>query len=107
MASDYEGLSLSSIEGMASGRPFIASNVNGLREVVEGAGILYEKGDTKELTQILLRLKDDKELYNNIIEKCLERSCQFDIETVANKYLNVYKDLCTSNQALYNFSHID
>ena len=34
MASDFEGLSLSSIEGMAAGKPFIASNVNGLRVVV-------------------------------------------------------------------------
>ena len=38
MSSIYEGLSLSSIEGMASGHPFIATNVNGLREIVKGAG---------------------------------------------------------------------
>lgn len=40
LSSKYEGLSLSSIEGMASGKPFVASNVPGLREMVENAGIL-------------------------------------------------------------------
>ncbi|MBC7557517.1 MAG: glycosyltransferase, partial [Chryseobacterium sp.] len=42
LSSIYEGLSLSSIEGMASGRPFIASNVLGLKDIVSGAGILFE-----------------------------------------------------------------
>src|SRR5690606_12293784 len=37
LSSAHEGLSLSSIEGLASGTPFIASNVPGLTEIVEGA----------------------------------------------------------------------
>ena len=32
MSSHWEGLSLSNIEGMSSGRPFVASDVDGLRE---------------------------------------------------------------------------
>ena len=37
LSSHWEGLSLSSIEGMASGRPFIASDVDGLHEMVDGS----------------------------------------------------------------------
>lgn len=36
LSSHYEGLSLSSLEGMASGKPFVASDVPGLRDIVGG-----------------------------------------------------------------------
>ena len=49
LSSAYEGLSLSSIEGMASGKPFIASNVPGLSDIVGGAGVLFTFEDEKEL----------------------------------------------------------
>ena len=42
LSSAYEGLSLSSVEGMAAGKPFIASDVPGLREVIKGAGLLFK-----------------------------------------------------------------
>lgn len=42
LSSDYEGLSLSALEGMAAGKPFLASNVQGLKELVESTGILFE-----------------------------------------------------------------
>ena len=34
MSSHWEGLSLSNLEGMSVGKPFVASNVDGLREPV-------------------------------------------------------------------------
>lgn len=56
LSSHWEGLSLSSIEGMASGRPFIASDVDGLHEMVSGAGILFPHGDDVELAQQIQHL---------------------------------------------------
>lgn len=90
MASDYEGLSLSSIEGMASGKPFIASNVNGLKEVVGGAGILYENKNSEELANILKKLYDDKAFYLDTINKCQKKAVQFDISVCSSAYLKVY-----------------
>ena len=49
MSSHFEGLSLSSIEGMAVGKPFIASDVDGLREIVGGSGLLFAHGDDLDL----------------------------------------------------------
>lgn len=90
MSSIYEGLSLSSIEGMASGHPFIATNVNGLREVVQGAGELFELGNAQELADIILRFEADKEYYNFVSEKCSERARLYDIHQVEKKYMNEY-----------------
>ena len=56
LSSHWEGLSLSSIEGVASGRPFIASDVDGLHEMVSGAGILFPHGDDVELAQQIQHL---------------------------------------------------
>ena len=38
----FEGFGITAIEAMASGKPVIASNVPGLSQVVEGAGILVD-----------------------------------------------------------------
>lgn len=90
MASDFEGLSLSSIEGMAAGKPFIASNVNGLREVVGGAGILFENKDSDNLAKKIGQLASDKEYYENIAKKCLDRSTEFDVHKMVDSYMCVY-----------------
>lgn len=86
MSSDYEGLSLSSIEGMAIGKPFVASNVNGLREVVGGAGVLFENGNAAELAGIINKLLLDKEYYSRVSSACQERSKDYDISEVVIKY---------------------
>lgn len=90
MSSEYEGLSLSSIEGMASGRPFVASNVNGLREIVKGVGTLFECGNAKELSDLILRLYFDSQYYNSIVEKCLEKADEYDINIVTDRYIEEY-----------------
>lgn len=94
MSSEYEGLSLSSIEGMAGGKPFLSSNVNGLKEIVSGAGLLFESGNADELAALLLKLSEDREYYNDVVSSCLERAKLFDIKESVMKYYNVYKE-CT------------
>ena len=61
MSSHFEGLSLSSVEGMSVGKPFLASDVDGLREVVKGAGILFPHGDSETLAQAISNLADNPE----------------------------------------------
>ena len=93
LSSHYEGLSLSSLEGMASGRPFVASDVDGLHEIVDGYGLLFPHEDASSLADILLKLSKDKVYADRIAAKCLERAQQFDIMVMAQKYNCVYKEL--------------
>ena len=93
MASDYEGLSLSSIEGMAAGKPFIATNVNGLREIVGGFGVLFENRDAEALSQIIFQLSTDKKYYEEISQKCSQRAIDFDVELMVDSYLKVYNEV--------------
>ncbi len=86
----FEGFGITAVEGMASHKPVIASDVPGLAEVVRGAGFLCSNDNPKELAKLILKLKDEK-IYREVADKCLERSKKFTIENSAKEYLELYK----------------
>ena len=90
MSSHWEGFGLAAVEGMAAGKPVVASDVPGLAEVVGGAGILFPQGDESALADTIMRLATDKDFYAQISEQCKKRACDFDIKTMAKKYLMLY-----------------
>lgn len=90
LSSHYEGFGLAAIEMMACGLPTIVSNVDGLRQIVEGYGLIFEKGNEKDLEEKLKKLLEDKEYYKNIRKKCIKRSLEYSIEKSFNKYLEIY-----------------
>ena len=91
LSSHYEGLSLSSLEAMASGRPFVASDVPGLKEVVQDAGILFPDGDSTELACIINRLLCNTSYYDKIAKSCVVKASEYDIINTVNQYSNVYQ----------------
>jgi glycosyltransferase involved in cell wall biosynthesis len=93
LSSKYEGLSLSSIEGMASGKPFLASNVPGLTEIVSGAGVLFTLGDEKELAQKIMNLLNDDKLYQSVVATCETRANEYDIKKMIAQHITLYKSL--------------
>ena len=93
LSSHWEGLSLSSIEGMASGRPFVASDVDGLREIVSGAGILFPHGDDKALADSIMKLCEHPEYYYEVAQACQNRARKYDISEMANAYYGLYQSL--------------
>lgn len=93
MSSHWEGLSLSNIEGMSVGKPFIASDVTGLREVTKDAGILFPKGDAKALANIIQQLSNNPEYYKQIANQCYDRAKKYDIKKTVQEYLKVYQNL--------------
>lgn len=93
LSTHYEGLSLANIEGMASGKPFIATDVEGVHEVTDDYGILVAHENPDALAKAIQLLHDDKIYYQKIVGKCLERARQFDINEVVNKYNELYLSL--------------
>ncbi len=95
MSSHFEGLSLSNIEGMAAGKPFVASDVDGLREVTDGYGILFTHEDAEALAGVIKKLEEDKVYYREVAERCYQRARQFDIADMVRKYNAIYlHDFC-------------
>ena len=96
LSSFYEGLSLASIEGMASGKPFIASDVPGLAGVVGGYGVLFPQGNAEVLANEILKLMNNEELYHKVALKCTERAKDFDIGKMVEQHILLYKDLVST-----------
>ncbi|VTY03470.1 Putative glycosyltransferase EpsD [uncultured Prevotella sp.] len=93
MSSHWEGLSLSNVEGMSAHKPFIASDVNGLKEVTKGYGILFPHEDAKALAEEINCLTSDETYYNEIAERCYNRALEFDISNTVRGYVDVYKNI--------------
>lgn len=93
MSSHFEGLSLSSVEGMSAGKPFLASDVDGLREVVNGAGILFPHQNSETLAREIISLASSPQKYKAIAETCSRRSLYYDISTMAAAYARCYDEI--------------
>lgn len=90
MSSHREGLSLSNLEGMASGKPFIASDVVGLHEIVSGAGILFPHQDSEVLASQIRQCCMDKEYAAEIGASGFVRAQEYDIDKMAKQYAMLY-----------------
>jgi glycosyltransferase involved in cell wall biosynthesis len=90
LSSNWEGFGLVAVEYMASCRPVIASDVDGLREIVKGAGLLFEKGNVNELKEKLELLLNNEMIYKKVTIACYQKSKEFSIEKMINSYLDVY-----------------
>ena len=95
MSSKWEGFGLSIVEGMAAKKPVIATDVDGLSQVVGNAGILFQVGDAKQLAGEIEQLSTDCSYYSTIAMKCELHAKEFDINIMVDKYLDVY-NCCVS-----------
>ena len=79
------------VEYMAAGKPVIASNVDGLNDVVRGAGMLFEQGNEKELAEKINLLIADGSLYTQMSKNCMKRSELYDLSHMISSYFSLYK----------------
>lgn len=90
VSSHWEGFGLVAAEGMAAGKPVIASDVPGLEEVVHGAGILFKQGDSRDLKDKIEYLNENQREYDYISKRCLRRSNKYDVNEMVKKYCDQY-----------------
>ena len=93
LSSNYEGFGLVAVEAMAAGKPFLASDVPGLSEVVGSAGILFPKGDERRLAEEIIYLMNDKTHYEKIAAACTKRASNFGIDQMVREHIQLYQRL--------------
>lgn len=93
LSSHYEGLSLASIEGLGSGKPFVAANVPGLKEIVGGAGILFEESNDKDLAEKISALINDPNYAQEVAASSKKRASTYDIDNMVNAHIKLYNEL--------------
>jgi glycosyltransferase involved in cell wall biosynthesis len=91
VSSHWEGFGLVAAEGMAAGKPVLASDVPGLAAVVGEPELLFEVNNSGQLSEKVHTLTTDKNKYKLFAGRCSQRAKVFDIHTMAELYLNEYK----------------
>lgn len=92
----WEGFGLAAVEGMAAGKPVIASDVAGLRDIVKDYGLLFEQGNAKELVSKILQLQDNN-FYDDIAKKCAQRAGDFHILKMVEENIKLYRRILKLN----------
>ena len=93
LSTNYEGFSIAMLEAMASGKPFIASDVPGVGDLVKGYVALFPLGDEKCLADLILRVLEDCDYSSGIVKKSLEFVRRYDIASTALQYVELYNKL--------------
>ncbi len=99
LGSDFEGMSNSIMEAMASGVPVVASDIPPNRElVVDGeTGYLVNVGDRPAFAQFADRIIADPELQARLGQAGQQRMRdEFSVEMMINKHVELYQELLNS-----------
>lgn len=91
----WEGFGLVAVEAMASGCAVVASDVDGLREIVENEknGLLVAPGNTAQLTEAIERLLSDSQLKKKLTAAGIVRASEYSIEKVVERVEALYNRL--------------
>ena len=92
----YESFSYTVAQGMACGKPVIASKIGGIPETVNhgNSGILFRPGNFEDLSEKIKLLYNDSEKIRIIGENALS-FCRnnFSMEILQPKYLSFYQSI--------------
>jgi glycosyltransferase involved in cell wall biosynthesis len=97
-SSRYEGFGLPLVEAMASGIPILCSNSPINSEVCGSAGNYFEPGDSHELAQLMSKVLQAPENFENKVEIGLEKSKTFSWRRCAEETAMAYKSLLSQKE---------
>jgi glycosyltransferase involved in cell wall biosynthesis len=93
-----EGFPMVIIEAMAAGLPIVTTNSPGVREVVihDDTALFSEIDDIDSIVSNIIRLMKDNNLREKLVQNAKKELPKYDLNNVAEQYLNLYKQLIVS-----------
>lgn len=89
--STIEGFGMPILEGQATGRPVVTSNLSSMPEVAGEAACLVDPFDVNSIRDGIRRVIQDDEYRQQLVEKGLENVKRFDPQCIAQQYLDLYR----------------
>ena len=86
----YEGFGMPIIEGQATGRVVVTSNLSPMKDVAGGSAVLVNPNDIESIRQGYLEAINQGECY---INKGLDNVKRFSVLTITSQYFNILKSL--------------
>ncbi|MCE7058627.1 glycosyltransferase [Dyadobacter sp. CY343] len=94
LSSAYEGMSGVALEGLASGKPFLGTNVPGINDVVPSSEMLFEYRNAKQLAEKILAIGSmDQAAYQRLIDTGVAHAAKNSLREMASKHLKLYSEL--------------
>jgi len=90
--SDSEGMSGVVVEALLSERPFLGSNVSGIKDIVPGSDFLVENNAYRIAERIVQILENDSQMIQ-MAKEGLEKSEEFDLNLMVNRHIEIYNEL--------------
>jgi glycosyltransferase involved in cell wall biosynthesis len=95
MPSESEGLPLSAVESLAMGKPVVAYDVGGMREVIDDneTGVLARFGDTQAFSDAVVALLSDPARLAAFGNRACQSSERFSVEAHVSRLRDCYQEL--------------
>ncbi len=100
-ATGHESQGIILIEAMATGRPIVATSIEGYETVVRSGeeGLLVPPKDSRSLAEALIRLLTDEPLRRAMGAKGLQRAREFSWDEIAVRIVDYYCEVLNRRQA--------
>jgi len=93
------------LEAMAAGKPVIASNIQGINDLISdgNTGLLYTYGNTTELHSRIIEIIDNPELAHRLGQRARQHISDLELtwDCCAKQYLELYKQIGSSSQSQF------
>lgn len=93
LSTHYEGFCISLLEALIVGKPVVASNVEGVDEALENAGILCEPMNERDFSSAIFKLMNNNDYYDLISKRCHDRGKCFTAKSMSTSNMDIYNNL--------------
>jgi glycosyltransferase involved in cell wall biosynthesis len=97
LPSTYEGFGMPILEAQAIGRPVITSKTFSMPEVAGDAAYLADPEDVNDIRNGILKIINDDEYRETIVDKGFENIKRFDPDKIAQQYYDLYRSVIDQN----------